>query len=112
ALHVDLGEKSADQILLRAAQAGINLRKLGEHAVGISLDETTRLQDVRAILDSVLNAYPELRPHDVDLNELSGTNRESRIENRSSKFLTHPVFNTHHTETEMSRYLKRLESRD
>ncbi len=38
--------------------------------------------------------------------------RDSQIENRTSAFLTHPVFNTHHSETEMLRYIRRLESRD
>ena len=40
------------------------------------------------------------------------SNRKSKIESRKSPFLTHPVFNTHHSETEMLRYLRRLESRD
>jgi glycine dehydrogenase len=99
-LHVDLGKKSADEILKLAAKSGINLRKLGDNTVGISLDETTSEKDL------------------VDLCDIFGTklasapSGQSVICNRQSAILTHPVFNTHDTETEMLRYMRRLESRD
>ena len=99
-LHVDLGDKSADEIISRAAEAGINLRKLGDHAVGVSVDETTTEKDLLAL---------------YELFETKLTRRveaRSPVANRTSPFLTHPVFNTHDTETEMLRYLKKLESRD
>jgi len=99
-LRVDLGETNADTLLARAAKAGINLRQLDKNAVGISLDETTSENDL-ANLCRVFGAELE-----------DSADRESKIENRKSEFLTHPVFNTHHTETEMLRYLRRLESRD
>jgi glycine dehydrogenase len=89
-----------DGIVARAAKSGINLRRLDEAAIGISLDETTTEEDV-APLCEILGA--ELT---------AASEKESRIENRKSDFLTHPVFNTHHTETEMLRYLRKLESRD
>jgi len=96
-----------------AAKRSINLRpSIDQRFLSISVDETTTLNDVRAILDSILEAYPELRDRDFDLNELSTTESQSAIANRKSEFLTHPVFNTHHTETKMLRYLRRLESRD
>jgi glycine dehydrogenase len=89
-----------DAIVARAAKSGINLRRLDEAAMGISLDETTTEEDV-ARLCEILGA------------ELTAAgNRKSKIDNRKSDFLTHPVFNTHHTETEMLRYLRKLESRD
>jgi glycine dehydrogenase len=99
-LHVDLGKKGADEILERAAKAGINLRRLAKNAVAISLNETTTendLDDLCQIFGTRLGSAP------------SG---QSVIDNRKSAFLTHPVFNTHDTETEMLRYLKKLESRD
>ena len=95
-----------------ALKRGINLRPLEHGFLCVSVDETTTLTDVRAVLDSVLDAYPELRDRNFDLTELSRTETQSAIGNRKSAFLTHPVFNTHHTETEMLRYLRRLESRD
>ncbi|HWY51873.1 MAG TPA: aminomethyl-transferring glycine dehydrogenase [Chthoniobacterales bacterium] len=95
-----------------AAKRGINLRPLAHEFLSIAVDETTTLKDVREILDSVIDAYPELRERDVDLGELAKEVPKSKIENRKSDFLAHPVFNTHDTETEMLRYLKKLESRD
>src|SRR5438552_34449 len=50
-IHVDLGEKTADSILSQAAQAGINLRRLGHNAVGISLDETTTKKDLSRLCE-------------------------------------------------------------
>jgi glycine dehydrogenase len=97
-LRIDLN--NPDDVIARAAKAGINLRRLDKGAVAISLDETTTEKDIGA-LSELFGA--ELK---------SSSNRESKIENRKSDFLTHPVFNTHHTETEMLRYLRRLESRD
>ena len=95
-----------------AAKRGINLRPLAHEFLSIAVDETTTLKDVRGILDSVIDAYPELRERDVDLGELEKEVPKSKIENRKSNFLTHPIFNAHDTETEMLRYLKKLESRD
>jgi glycine dehydrogenase len=89
-----------EPVIARAAKSGINLRRLDEHAIGISLDETTTAEDV-ARLCNILGT--ELA---------ASSNPKSKIQNRKSAYLTHPVFNTHHTETEMLRYLRKLESRD
>ncbi|MFL6590587.1 MAG: aminomethyl-transferring glycine dehydrogenase [Chthoniobacterales bacterium] len=97
-LRIEVDDASA--VITRASKAGINLRRLDGNAVGISLDETTTAKDLADICE-VFGA---------DL--AAPSNRESRIENRKSDYLTHPVFNTHHTETEMLRYLRKLESRD
>src|SRR5690606_12187021 len=92
---------------------GINLRYFNDDAVGLSLDETTRLQDVKAILA----IFEETSS--ISLNEFSWDTQTSNIkiewsENliRKSDFLTHPVFNTHHSEHEMLRYMKKLENKD
>ncbi len=99
-----------------AEKRGINLWPFPGHAhLCISVDETTTLQDVRAILDSVLEAYPQLRDRDFDLNDLAQAEQPMRIPQsaiRNSPFLTHPIFNIHETETEMLRYMRKLESRD
>ncbi len=89
----------------RAAQ--LNLRYLpdGEH-VGISFDETKTLHDVAELL-TVFNVKTDL---DAILDELEITWPERLV--RQSEYLTHPVFNTHHTEHEMLRYLKSLEEKD
>jgi glycine dehydrogenase len=96
-----------------AKKRGINLRPLEHRLLSASVDETTTLGDLRRIFDAVTDTYPELKKAEIDLDELATTaNQQSAVSNRKSEFLTHPVFNTHHTETEMLRYLRRLESRD
>src|ERR1700680_4388377 len=108
-LHVDLGDKSADTILSRAATAGMNLRKLSNNTIGISLDETTSETDIELLM-SIFRGTHVRDFADDKLDHSVFRNPQSAI--RDSDFLTHPVFNTHHTETEMLRYLKKLESRD
>src|ERR1700726_4626474 len=108
-LHVDLGDKSADTILSRAATAGMNLRKLGNNKIGISLDETTSETDIELVM-SIFRGTHVRDFADDKLDHSAFRNPQSAL--RDSDFLTHPVFNTHHTETEMLRYLKKLESRD
>ena len=101
-VRVWLGSRHADEVLVRAAARGINLRKLDEHAVAIALDETT--DDLQSLLE-VFGATPG----DIfeDLPEVIGPSLR-----RKSEFLTHPVFHSHHTETEMLRYIRRLEAKD
>jgi glycine dehydrogenase len=104
-LHVDLGDKSADELLSLAGKAGINLRKLGDRAVGISLDETTTEEDAEILMSMFKSARNATA-------ETAVLVRLPKFAIRTSRFLTHPVFNTHDTETEMLRYMRRLESRD
>ncbi len=102
---VNLGNRATSQFLRRAVQRHCNLRSLGPHSVGISLDETTTPDDV----ETLLSIFGENR---IVLPGAAPANRKSKIENRKSPFLTHPVFNTYHSETEMLRYIRRLEARD
>ncbi|HEY3661993.1 MAG TPA: aminomethyl-transferring glycine dehydrogenase [Chthoniobacterales bacterium] len=104
-IHIDLGKRSSGEFMRRAAQRNCNLRDLGPHRIGISLDEATTPNDV----ENLLGVFSENR---AILPGAVAACRESTVENRTSDFLTHPVFNTHHSETEMLRYLRRLESRD
>src|SRR5215813_3986381 len=101
--------ESSELILTHAEKAGCNLRPLGPYAVGISLDETTTSRDIELLM-SVFRGTAVRDLTDEDLGE--PPIRISRSALRDSGFLTHPVFNTHDTETEMLRYLKKLESRD
>jgi glycine dehydrogenase len=93
-----------------ALKRGINLRADDQRFLHISLDEATTAKDVEQIFASVVDAYPKLGPA-PSVTELAA-NRQSSIANRQSSFLEHPVFNRYHSETEMLRYIKRLESRD
>jgi len=93
-----------------ALKRGINLRADDQRFLHVSLDETTTSKDIEQILASVVDAYPKLGSAPV-VAELA-TNWQSAIGNRQSKFLQHSAFNRYHSETEMLRYIKRLESRD
>lgn len=86
-----------------AAMNGVNLRLIDGHHVGISLDETTTEADLYAICGAFGAA-----PVEADADGISWNEKFSR----NSKFLTAPAFNSYHSETEMLRYLKRLESKD
>ncbi|PYL63352.1 MAG: glycine dehydrogenase (aminomethyl-transferring) [Verrucomicrobia bacterium] len=101
--------ESSEVILEHAAKADCNLRALGPRAVGISFDETTTPRDIELLM-SVFRGTAVRDFADDDLGE--PPLRVPPFAIRTSDFLTHPIFNTHDTETEMLRYLKKLESRD
>jgi glycine dehydrogenase len=108
-LRVELRGATADEILAAALQRGFNLRRLGERAVGIALDETTTAEELRQLL-AVFGAGPDT-PSPPEL--AAGVALDYPPPHaRASSYLSHPVFNRYHTEHEMLRYLKRLESRD
>jgi glycine dehydrogenase len=87
-------------VLRRALEFGINLRKVSEESVGISLDETVTEKDLSDLL-AVFNASRN--------ENLSAIPKELV---RHTKFLTHRVFNTYHSETAMLRYIRTLSDRD
>jgi glycine dehydrogenase len=91
----------------RAAESlQINLRRIDARHVGVSLDETTSLEEVSRIL----GAFHRGEALPFGLQDLSAL--EPVLPARSSAFLTHAVFRKHRSETEMLRYLRRLESKD
>jgi glycine dehydrogenase len=108
-LAVDVG--TAVQSIIDAAKSKrINLRRLSSSRIGISLDETTMLADVRDIAES----FAAGKPLGFDLDQLAEKVGSAIPANlvRTTPFLTHPVFHRHRSETEMLRYLKMLEDRD
>jgi len=100
---------SSEVILEHGAKAGCNLRAIGPRAVGVSFDETTTARDIELLM-SIFRGTPVRDLADDEIGEPPP--RIPRFAIRNSPFLTHPIFNTHDTETEMLRYLKKLESRD
>jgi glycine dehydrogenase len=108
-LRVDIGTKSIDRVLKNAEARRINFRVIDEHTLGISLDETTSEKDVAEILASFNG---ERHPEAAPLPQLALDSKYPAPHGRTTPYLTHPVFNQYHSETEMLRYLKRLESRD
>jgi glycine dehydrogenase len=101
--------ESSSTIIEHAEKAGCNLRPFGPRAVGISFDETTTSRDIELLMSIFCGTHVRDFADD-DLGEPPIRIPQSAI--RNSDFLTHPIFNTHDTETEMLRYLKKLESRD
>src|SRR5438067_7362260 len=100
---VRLQATRADEIVANAEAAGMNLRRLDPRTVAIALDETCSREDV----ENILAIFGEARVGDLSPRPAIPAALE-----RKSGYLTHPVFNTHHSETEMLRYLRLLESRD
>jgi glycine dehydrogenase len=101
--------ESSSTLIEHAQKAGCNLRVLGPCAVGISFDETTTKRDIELLM-SIFRGTPVRDFADDNLGE--APLRIPQFAVRTSEFLAHPIFNTHDTETEMLRYLKKLESRD
>ena len=91
----------------RAGEARINLRAIDAGSVGISLDETTTREDVIAIA-ALFGAGID----DVDALDRDAADALPAALLRTSKFLTHPVFNTHHSEHELLRYMRALADKD
>ncbi len=100
-------------VVARAVAAGVNLRTDIAKSLSVSISEATTAADVAELFDIVLGAG-----HGLDVNTLDGAivaNGSDSIPAdlvRTSKYLTHPVFNKYHSETEMLRYIKKLENKD
>ncbi|EPX55665.1 Glycine dehydrogenase (glycine cleavage system P protein) [Cystobacter fuscus DSM 2262] len=109
-LRVDATPPQVRAILSAAEANRMNFRRIDERTIGLSLDETTRPSDVEAIL-SVFAGGKALGFSLDELGQGLDTPLPASLR-RSSAYLTHPVFNSYHSETEMLRYIRRLESRD
>ena len=100
-----------DAIIERAEAARVNLRRIDTDRIGISLDETSSGEHV-AQLWQIFSGKPaafDVAAIDAQLGERSAVPVALQ---RSSDFLTHPTFNSYHSETELLRYMKRLENKD
>ncbi|EGR0621666.1 aminomethyl-transferring glycine dehydrogenase [Vibrio parahaemolyticus] len=107
-ITINTGEKTRD-LYTKALAADINLRVL-PGKLGISLDETTTVADVGALF-AVFGVKEDVAALSTEIagNEFAAIPEALR---RTSEYLTHPVFNTYHSETQMMRYLKQLENKD
>jgi len=96
--------------LHEAARArGYNLREVSAEALGVSLDETSTLADVQALLEILADGKPA--PQAAELGDAQGVEVPAALQ-RQSAFLTHPVFASHRSETELMRYLRKLADKD
>ncbi len=108
-LRVDLDEAAKENALSRAEAAEMNFRVF-EDGIGIALDQKTRLSDLADIVAAVSGAP-------IDLSEVEALDSSRPVSlprqlRRTTEVLTHPVFHTYRSETEMMRYIHRLQSRD
>ncbi|KAI9785416.1 MAG: glycine decarboxylase subunit P [Peltula sp. TS41687] len=117
---VEVGKKKAQSVTdWAAAKRGINLRVIDENRVGITVDETVDredLIDIWSIFENFSSQKQKLSIGDIakDL-KITSTDTSSSVPDkfkRGSPYMTHPVFNTYHSETELLRYIHFLQSRD
>jgi glycine dehydrogenase len=110
-VRVDLNGIGVDEVRSRSLAQEINLHYCDDGAVSIALDETTRPED----LDDLFAIFAVDGTPGFTATELDGDTANVEFPTalvRTSDFLSHPVFNSYHSETEMLRYIHRLESRD
>ncbi len=93
----------------KALQQQINLRYIGSNLVGISVDETTNTDDLFDLINCFEN---DTDPVSFDIHMDAGLQHLPAALTRNSAYLTHPVFNTHRSESQMMRYIKSLENKD
>ncbi|HDM8057858.1 aminomethyl-transferring glycine dehydrogenase [Vibrio harveyi] len=107
-ITINTGAQTED-LYAKTLASDINLRKLGTQ-LGVSFDETTTVSDVEALF-AVFGVKEEVAALSTEIagNEFAAIPEALR---RTTEYLTHPVFNTHHSETQMMRYLKQLENKD
>jgi len=109
-LTVEVKDKAV--VLERALSFGINLRTDIHGAVGITLDEATSREDVQALFAVLAGDNHGLDIDALDAVVSSGSSSIPAAMLRKDPILTHPVFNRYHSETEMMRYMHRLERKD
>ncbi len=108
-LRIDLGPRALT-VHQAAIAAGYNLRPAANGVLGIALDEKTTRDDVAVLIKLIAGVTADIETLDAQVQQSDPALPASLL--RTDAILTHPVFNTHHTEHEMLRYLKKLQNRD
>ncbi|OED41280.1 glycine dehydrogenase (aminomethyl-transferring) [Endozoicomonas sp. (ex Bugula neritina AB1)] len=106
-----------ERIYQQALKHGCNLRRIGSDRLGISIDETTTSKHISELFDIFMGQGKALDIASIDSQICASDNQDNKTgikdsQRRSDSILTHAVFNTHHSETAMLRYLKKLENKD
>ena len=109
-IRVAPGKRNVHAIIDEARTRRINVRVMEDRSIVIALDETVNNDDITNLL-AAFNGGKDPDFGIEDLAEGADPRYDERF-NRTTQFLTHPVFNKHHAETEMLRYMNKLKSRD
>jgi glycine dehydrogenase len=108
-LHLDLGTRALT-VYQAALAAGYNLRQVDSGVLGLSFHEKSTRDDVAALIKLIAGLSIDIEALDAQVQQSDPTIPDALL--RSDAILTHPVFNSYHTEHEMLRYLKRLQNKD
>ncbi|MDX1739747.1 MAG: aminomethyl-transferring glycine dehydrogenase [Rhodothermales bacterium] len=109
-IRVELPADEQEPLRKRALSKGINLRYFEDGSVGVALDETTSAEDLRDLVSVFASDATPV----FDVNDVASLAEDGYhgFNARTSDFLTHPVFQRYHSETELMRYMHRLAARD
>ena len=117
-LRIVTGAATSERVLAAALARGINLRRYESGGIGVSLDETVTEEDLTALLEAFAQGHTP--PGGADTHEFPSVQEmlpqvtcdlPERLARRTG-YLTHEIFSSCHSETEMLRYITRLQSRD
>ncbi|KAF8078887.1 glycine cleavage system P-protein-domain-containing protein [Lyophyllum atratum] len=112
-ITIDLSSTAVEASAVHAAAAGanINLRQIDDTRVGVTFDESISPNDLVALINVFASVRSVPNVSLSDLQQPKGTAIPPSLQ-RTSEYLPHPVFNKHHSETEMLRYINHLASKD
>jgi glycine dehydrogenase len=108
-LHIDLGTRALT-VYQAAINAGFNLRQVSTGVLGIAFNEKSTRDDVAALIKLITGVTADIDSLDAQVQQADTALPVTLL--RTDAILGHPVFNTHHTEHEMLRYLKKLQNKD
>ena len=111
-ISVNVPAEATEKLLASARARQINLRAIDSTHIGISLDETVTSDDVEELQQIFAENSAENTKHPSDLPTIQSSASIPIELQRESPYLTHPVFNSYHSETEMLRYIHRLQTKD
>ncbi|KAG2225602.1 hypothetical protein INT45_013713 [Circinella minor] len=104
---------SSSAVLQKALEKEINLRAINAHTVSITLDEAVGQKDIVDLLEVFAKDNAPVNLEQIVANAAASTQNAVPIQlKRTSAYLQHPIFNSHHSETEMLRYIHQLQNKD
>jgi glycine cleavage system P protein (glycine dehydrogenase) len=110
-LRFEVPAGAAERVRRAALASRVNFRHRPDQTINVAIDETTDISDVSVIATAFAAGIGRQAPRIDQAAQGVGVDYPTGLA-RTSPFLTHPVFNTHHSETEMMRYIRSLERKD